>query len=107
MIGHISKKGGYTMKNEENLQKPALNEQIPYFLHEDILARMERTIERLWILCIILIVLLVGTNIAWICYENSFEDTVISQEVESDNGNAIVTDGVHVNDGASETNSEN
>ena len=80
---------------------------VPFMVHDEILARMERTIEKLWILCIILIVLLVGSNIAWICYENSFEDTVISQEVETGNGNAIVTDGVHVNDGTSETNSDN
>jgi len=53
---------------------------IPYYAHEGIVARMERTIRRLWILCIILIILLAGTNAAWIYYENSFEDVVVTQE---------------------------
>ena len=30
-----------------------MNEPVPYIVHESILARMERTIKRLWILCII------------------------------------------------------
>ena len=54
---------------------------IPYFCHEGDMARAERTIKRLWILCILLIILLVGTNAAWIYYENSFEDVVtVTQE---------------------------
>lgn len=76
-------------------------QNIPYFAHEGIMARMERTIKRLWVLCIILIILLAGTNAAWIYYENSFEDVVsteISQDVNSDDvGNAIINDGVHIN----------
>ena len=76
-------------------------QNIPYFCHEAIMARMERTIRRLWILCIILIVLLAGSNAAWIYYESQFEDIVsteISQDVNSDNGgDAIINDGVHIN----------
>ena len=76
-------------------------QNIPYFAHEGIMARMERTIKRLWVLCIVLIILLAGTNAAWIYYENSFEDVVsteISQDVNSDDGgNAIINDGVHIN----------
>lgn len=80
---------------------------IPYFVHEGIMARMERTIRRLWILCIILILLLAGTNGAWIWYESQFEDVVttkqITQDVQSDDGgDAIINDGVHIN-GESET----
>lgn len=74
---------------------------ISYAAHEGMMARMERTIRRLWVLCIILIILLAGTNAAWIYYENSFEDVVsteISQDVNSDNGgDAIINDGVHIN----------
>lgn len=75
---------------------------INYAAHEGMMARMERTIRRLWILCIILIILLAGTNAAWIWYENQFEDVVttneISQDVESDDGgDAIINDGVHIN----------
>lgn len=62
--------------------------------HESMMARQERTIKRLWILCIILIALFVGTNAAWIYYENSFEDIVVTQESEAnDGGSAIVNNG--------------
>lgn len=83
------------------------NKTIPYYAHEGMMARMERTIRRLWILCIILIILLAGTNAAWIWYEMQFEDVVtteISQDVNSeDGGNAVINDGVHIN-GESTTN---
>ena len=66
---------------------------IPYFAHEGMMARMERTVKRLWILCIILIVLLAGTNGAWIYYETSFEDIVVTQENEDGYNNYIGEDG--------------
>ncbi len=73
---------------------------IPYFCHEGDMARAERTIKRLWILCILLVVLLVGTNIAWIHYENQWEtaETVVTQDIDTVNGgNASINDGVHIN----------
>ena len=73
---------------------------ISYAAHEGMMARMERTIRRLWILCILLIVLLVGTNIAWIHYENQWEtaETVVTQDIDTVNGgDASINDGVHIN----------
>ena len=86
------------------------NKTIPFYAHESMMTRMERTIRRLWILCIILILLLAGTNAAWIWYEMQFEDVVttneITQDVNSDGGgDAIVNDGVHIN-GKSTANGE-
>lgn len=66
---------------------------IPYFCHEGEMARAERTIKRLWILCILLVVLLVGTNIAWIVYENSFEDIVVTQDNADGYNNYVGNDG--------------
>lgn len=81
-------------------------QNIPYFVHEGIVSRMERANRRMWILCIILIVLLAVTNGAWIYFESQFEDVVtsneITQDVESGEGDAIINDGVHIN-GESET----
>ncbi len=68
-------------------------QNIPYFCHEAIMARMERTIRRLWILCIILIVLLAGSNAAWIWYENQWEDVVVTQENADGYNNYIGNDG--------------
>lgn len=73
---------------------------IPYFCHEGEMARAERTIKRLWILCILLVVLLVGTNAAWIHFENQWEtaETVVTQDIDTVNGgNASINDGVHIN----------
>lgn len=74
---------------------------IPYYAHEGIVARMERMNRRLWILCIVLIVLLAVTNGAWLYYNSQFEDAVtsseITQEVNSGSGDAVINDGVHVN----------
>lgn len=80
---------------------------IPYFAHEGAMARMERTNRRLWILCIILIVLLTLTNGSWIWYESQFFDevTTVTQDVDSsDGGDATINDGVHIN-GESKTDS--
>lgn len=70
---------------------------ISYAVHEGIMARMERTIRRLWVLCIILILLLAGTNAAWIYYENSFEDVVVTQENDDGYNNYIGEDGTITN----------
>lgn len=58
---------------------------IPYIAFESATSRQERTIKRLWILCIILIVALLGTNAGWLWWENQFEDveTVVTQDVEA------------------------
>lgn len=69
-------------------------EQIPYYVHEGIMARMERTIKRLWILCIIIFLAFVISNGAWIWYENQFMDEVtITQENEDGYNNYIGNDG--------------
>lgn len=47
-------------------------------------ALAEQTIKRMWIVIILLIVLLFGTNAAWIYYESQFETIEMSQEVEQD-----------------------
>ena len=88
-----------------------MNEPVPYIVHESIMARMERTIKRLWILCIIMFVSLILTNGLWICYESSFEDVVTSQEVSQDvdtgNGNAVITGIGDINYGENKTESQN
>lgn len=43
-------------------------ESVPYIVHEASMARMERHIKRLWITVLVLIVMLVATNGAWIWF---------------------------------------
>ena len=63
---------------------------IPFYAHEGTVARMERSNRRLWILCIILIVLLAVTNGAWIWYENQFIDEVTVTQENGDGYNNYV-----------------
>lgn len=60
---------------------------VPYMVHESEMAILERSIRRLWVLCIIIFVAFVASNICWIAYENSFEDVEITATQETPNGN--------------------
>ena len=74
-------------------------EPVPYIVHEGMMARAERTIKRLWITILLLIVLLVGTNAGWIWFESQFEYSQTTQEVtqESDHGdNSFISGDVDV-----------
>lgn len=46
---------------------------VPYVVHEGIMTRMERTNHRLFVLCILLLIALFGSNAAWIYYESQWE----------------------------------
>ena len=69
-----------------NVKDSHAPESVPYIVHESSMARMERQIKRLWITVLVLIVMLVSTNGAWIWYESQME--TIYQEVtqEADTG---------------------
>jgi len=68
---------------------------VPYIAHEAAMARMERTIRRLWILLIIVTAFLVATNAAWIWYEAQFEDVVTTEsyEAKTDDGGTAIANG--------------
>ena len=70
---------------------------VSYLVHESIMVRQERTIRRLWILCLVLIIALIGTNLAWTVYENGFTDTVITQQNDAGYNNYIGNDGDIIN----------
>ena len=69
-------------------------ESVPYIVHESSMARMERQIKRIWITVLVLIVMLVGTNCAWLWYNSQFETVeTVTEEYQadaSDGGNAII-----------------
>lgn len=63
---------------------------VSFVAFESMKATMERTIKRLWILAIILVLLLFGSNAAWIYYENSFTDEITeTYTADTGNGNGI------------------
>lgn len=61
------------------------NNSVPRIVFEAEMARWERTFKRLLVVILVLILLLFGSNVAWIVYESQFEDVVYtSQKVEQD-----------------------
>lgn len=82
---------------------------VPYIAFESELARLERIIKKLFILLVVTVCLLVGTNAYWIWYESQWQEvttTEVTQDVDSgDGGDAIINDRVRIN-GESNTNSQ-
>ena len=60
-------------------------ESVPDIVHESSMARMERQIKRIWITVLVLIVMLVGTNGAWLLYNSQFYTVeTVMQEYQAD-----------------------
>lgn len=78
------KQSMYDKLNDE--QKSA---QIPYYVHEMEMTRLERINKRLWILILIVFLALIGTNAGWIIYESQFETYYYAQETKADNAPAV------------------
>lgn len=76
---------------------------VPYVVHESAMARAERHTKALVWVIVLLIVLLVGSNGAWLWYENQFEvveetaETIITQDNADGYNNYIGNDGDIVN----------
>ena len=62
---------------------------IPRIAFEIATARQERTIKRLWILCLVLILALLGTNAGWLYYESQFQYFEVTQEATATGENDI------------------
>lgn len=79
---------------------------IPYYVAEGMVERVSRTNKRLWVMCMLLILLLVGTNALWLYYESQWEviETEITQENEHGYNNYIGNNGDIYN---GETNDKN
>lgn len=82
-------------------------ERVKYYV--DIISSVaERTIRRLWILCILLALLLVGSWIGFYVYENQFVDESWTFEASTDDGGNAIANGngevYFYGDGESNTN---
>ena len=79
---------------------------IPYYVAEGMVDRVSRTNKRLWVMCMLLILLLVGTNALWLYCESQWEviETEITQENEHGYNNYIGNNGDIYN---GETNDKN
>lgn len=69
------------------------NTNVPYIVYESEAARHERTVKRLLTALLITILLMVGTNMAWLYVFNQYDFTTDTITVEnSDAGNANYLD---------------
>lgn len=78
-----------TCNNCGNEKKP---QTVPYIVHESDMSRLERQLKRLWIVILVLIFMLVGSNCAWLWYESQFqvvEETVIEAEQDGSGINIV------------------
>lgn len=78
-------------ENEEKRNAPGM---VPQYVHEGIVASLERTIRRLWISNLLAVVIIAGMATAFFVYESQFEDVVtVTQETPSGNNSYIGRDG--------------
>lgn len=73
--------------------KETRTEPVSYLAFESMKSTMERNTKRLWIIILVLIFLLFGTNAAWLYYESQwepFDATEVTQKVETGEGSAYV-----------------
>lgn len=85
------------------MNKEVKTPDVPYIVHEAEVARQERCFKRLWIIILMLLVLLVATNGAWIWRESQFEDIAVTQDVDTGDGAAIIAGVGDINYGESKT----
>ena len=65
-----------------------MEKDVPYIVYESEAARHERTVKRLLIALLVTVVLMVGTNLAWLWVWNQYDFTSESYTIENQDGNA-------------------
>lgn len=66
---------------------------VPFVVHENMRAQMDLQIRRLIRVIVLLVVLLVGSNMAWLLYEEQYETVRVQQENDRGVNNFIGNDG--------------
>lgn len=75
---------------------------IPYIVYESEMTRLERIIKKQFVIILVTLALLVGTNALWIWYESQLEEVTtttqeVTQDLDAEDGDAIINGGVHIN----------
>lgn len=61
------------MENEVENKEVEKNVNVPYIVYEGALARMERTIKRLFVLVIVSVLITFASNAIWLYWWNQYE----------------------------------
>lgn len=73
-------------------------ETVSYTVYETAQARADRRFRSMLWVIVMLIVMLVGTNGAWLIYESQFEDTItVTQDTPNGNNSYIGKNGYVIN----------
>lgn len=64
------------------------NNSVPYIVYESEAARHERTVKRLITALLISVLLIVGSNLAWLWVWNQYDFSSESYTIENESGNA-------------------
>lgn len=66
-----------------------MNEDNAYLVYETAMARLERANKRMFIMLMVVVFALFGSNLAWVYYESQFEDKVITAEQDGNGINIV------------------
>lgn len=91
----------------DKLTEDQQREPMPYYQHALAMARIGLQCKRWFIMCLVLLLLFVGTNVAWIIYENQYETYYVEQDVDTGDGSAYVAGVGDVNYGENQTSNQN
>ena len=84
--------------------------QIPFFVHQDDMNRLDHSHKRVekWliILCIIIFIAFVGTNAYWVWYEQQYQDVVVTETTQDGNGVNVIGTSGDIDYGTKEKDSE-
>lgn len=77
-----------------------INSNVPYIVYESAQVKHERTVRRLIVALIVCVVLLAGTNLAWLRFFSQFDfsvDTIMQDTTDGDNSyigaSGVITNG--------------
>ena len=73
------------------------DKNVPYIVYESEAARHERTVKRLLTALLITILLMVGTNMAWLWVWNQYDFVSESYSVENDGNSNVLGAGASMN----------
>ena len=71
----------------ENMEKQVHEQSLAL----EMLSELKKTTKRWFLVSIILLIALVGTNVAWLIYESSFETVYEGETTTVDGGNGVAT----------------
>lgn len=59
---------------------------VPNYVHQSDMARADMANKRMFILCIVELVIIIAMAVAFFIYESNVQEVVIEQDVETDDG---------------------